>query len=159
MFRIGYSEDIHKVDPSRKLYLGGLYIPNEDGLFGYSDADVVLHSVAESILGALALGDLGDHFPDNDPRYKDISSVLLLNEVVALMREEGYHVYNIDIQICASRPKLAELKEEIRKNIAVMLDVDVKAVSVKACSYNEIGEIGEHKAIKSVSVVLLEENK
>lgn len=158
MIRIGYSEDIHPFDESRKLYLGGLYIEGAPGLKGHSDADVVLHSLAEAILGALALGDLGDHFPDTDPRYEGISSVLLLNEVVAIMREHNYHINNVDIQICAAKPKLAKYKKEIAKNIAVMLDVKDDQVSVKACSYNGLGIIGEGKGIKSVAVVLLETN-
>lgn len=157
--RIGYSEDIHKIKEGRDLYLGGLFIPNAPGLDGHSDADVVLHAVMESILGALALGDLGDHFPDTDPRYKGISSIVLLNQVLSLMDEHGYHVSNIDIQIAAAKPKLKDLKLEMRKNIAVLLNVDLANVSIKACSYNEIGPIGKGEAIKAISVVLLEENK
>ena len=157
--RIGFSEDIHPFKEGRDLYLGGIYIKDCPGLDGHSDADVVLHALAEAILGALALGDLGDFFPDTDPRYKGISSVILLTQVISMMSERNYHVNNVDIQIAAAKPKLKDLKKEIAKNIAVLLDVDVSQVSVKACSYNKIGPIGKGEAIKATAVVLLEENK
>lgn len=155
MYRIGFSEDIHPVKTGRKLVLGGIEIPSEFGLDGHSDADVVLHSVAEAILGALAKGDLGDHFPDNDPKYKGIASSLLLKEVVGLMEKEGYKVNNIDIQIAAAQPKLSPFKLKMRENIASLLKTDINNVSIKAMSFNKVGAIGEGKAIRSQCVCML----
>ena len=156
MLRIGFSEDIHKKEEGRKLILAGVEFPGEVGLIGHSDADVVTHAVAESILGALALGDLGTHFPDNDPKYKGISSLILLDKVVELMEKEGFRVSNIDVQVACKSPKLANKVLEMRKCLASHLKTDLSNVSVKACSYNGIGPIGNGEAIKASSYVLLE---
>lgn len=156
MYRIGFSEDIHPVKKGRKLVLGGIEIPNADGLDGHSDADVVLHAVSESILGALALGDLGKHFPDTDPKYKDISSVVLLEHVYTLMKKEGAKVGNIDIQVAASKPKLAPYLPKMRKLISQKLHTRLNNVSIKAMSFNCVGPIGEGKAIKAQAIVLLD---
>jgi len=155
MYRIGFSEDIHPVKSGRPLYLGGVLIPNEDGLDGHSDADVVLHAVAESILGALALGDLGTHFPDNDPQYKNISSLVLLKEVIKMMKAQGYVVNNIDVQVAAKKPKLAPYILEMRKTVAQCLETDISVVSIKAMSFNKVGPIGQGEAIRASSIVLL----
>lgn len=155
MYRIGFSEDIHPVVNGRKLVLGGVEIPATFGLDGHSDADVVLHSVTESILGALALGDLGTHFPDSDPKYKGIASSLLVKEVVKMMEKEGYKVGNIDIQVACASPKLAPHVLAMRKNIASLLKTDLNNVSVKAMSFNKVGAIGKGEAIRSQAVVLL----
>ena len=156
MFRIGFSEDIHKKEEGRKLVLAGIEFPNEVGLKGHSDADVVTHAVAESILGALALGDLGTHFPDNDPKYAGLSSLILLDHVVGLMEKEGFHVSNIDVQIACKSPKLQDKILPMRETLAKHLKTDVKNVSVKACSYNGVGPIGNGEAIKASAYVLLE---
>ena len=156
MFRIGFSEDIHKKEEGRKLVLAGIEFPGEIGLAGHSDADVVCHAVAESILGALALGDLGSHFPDNDPQYEGISSLILLDKVVALMVDAGFRVSNIDIQVACKSPKLANKVQAMRENLAVHLKTTSSNVSIKACSYNGIGPIGNGEAIKASSYVLLE---
>ena len=158
MYRIGFSEDIHPVVNGRKLVLGGVEIPSSFGLDGHSDADVVLHSACESIFGALALGDLGTHFPDSDPKYKGIASSLLVNEVVKMMEKEGYKVGNIDIQIACASPKLAPHVLAMRKNIASLLKTDLNNVSVKAMSFNKVGAIGKGEAIRSQAVVLLIKN-
>lgn len=155
MIRIGFSEDIHQKQEGRKLVLGGIEFENEVGLLGHSDADVVTHAVAESILGALALGDLGKFFPDNDPKYKDISSLILLDEVVKMMKEQGFELGNIDIQVACKAPKLANKIDEMRKEMAAHLNCSISQVSIKACSYNGVGPIGEGKAIKAQSYVLL----
>lgn len=155
MFRIGFSEDIHPFKEGRKLVLGGIDIPNEVGLDGHSDADVVLHAVAESILGAMTYGDLGTLFPDNDPKYKDISSALLLKEVVEIMKREGFKINNIDIQIATSHPYLHEYILPMREKIAELLETRSINVSVKAMSFNKIGPIGEGKACKAQSIVML----
>lgn len=156
MLRIGFSEDLHKKATGRKLVLAGVEFPGEVGLMGHSDADVVCHAVAESILGALALGDLGAHFPDNDPQYKDISSLILLDRVVELMQKEGFRVSNIDVQIGCASPKLSNKILEMRKSLALHLKTSISNVSIKACSYNEVGPIGNNEAIKASSYVLLE---
>lgn len=156
MFRIGFSEDIHKKQEGRKLVLAGVEFPNEVGLLGHSDADVVTHAVAESILGALSLGDLGKHFPDNNPKYKNISSLILLDKVVEMMKEKGFKISNIDIQVACKSPKLSREITEMREVMAKHLLTSVSNVSIKACSYNEIGPIGKGEAIKASSYVLLE---
>ena len=156
MLRIGFSEDIHKKEEGRKLVLAGIEFPGEVGLAGHSDADVVCHAVAESILGALALGDLGTHFPDNDARYKNISSLILLDQVVEMMAKEGFKVVNIDVQVAGKTPRLAGKILEMRKSLASHLKTDLSNVSVKACSYNGVGPLGSGEAIKASSYVLLE---
>ena len=155
MYRIGFSEDIHPTKVGRKLVLGGIEIESEFGLDGHSDADVVAHSVAESILGALALGDLGTHFPDNDPKYKDISSFLLLEDVVKMMFEKGYQINNLDIQIACAKPKLAPYVLKMRENIAKVLNTSIENVSIKAMSFNKVGAIGRGEAIRSQAIVML----
>ena len=155
MYRIGFSEDIHPTKVGRKLVLGGIEIESDFGLDGHSDADVVAHSVAESILGALALGDLGTHFPDNDPKYKDISSFLLLEEVVKMMFEKGYQINNIDIQIACAKPKLAPYVLKMRENTAKVLNTSIENVSIKAMSFNKVGAIGRGEAIRSQAIVML----
>ena len=159
MYRIGFSEDIHPVKEGRKLFLAGLEVPSEFGLDGHSDADVVLHAVTEAILGALALGDLGDHFPDNDPKYKGIESKLLLKEALRLMKEEGYEIGNVDVQLAMAKPRLGELKNKMRENLALLLDTSLKNVSLKAMTFNHIGPLGEGKAIKASAIVLLTKTK
>lgn len=156
MLRIGFSEDIHQKEEGRRLFLAGVEFPNEIGLKGHSDADVVCHAVAESILGALALGDLGTHFPDNDPKLEGISSLIILDEVVKMMKKEGFRVSNIDVQVCCKSPKLATKIVEMRKSLAKHLETGLSNVSIKAASYNGVGPIGEGKAIKASSYVLLE---
>ena len=156
MFRIGFSEDIHKKETGRKLVLAGIEFPGETGLLGHSDADVVCHAVAESILGALALGDLGTHFPDNDPKFAGISSLFLLDQVVEMMEKERFKVSNIDVQVACKSPKLADKILDMRKSLAKHLKTALSNVSIKACSYNGIGPIGNGEAIKASSYVLLE---
>ena len=155
MYRIGFSEDIHPLKEGRKLFLGGVYFDGEVGLDGHSDADVVLHAVAESILGALALGDLGKHFPDNDPKYKDIDSSLLVKEVMKLASNKGYEVSNIDIQVASASVRLAPHILKMRENVAKLLKTDLDNVSIKAMSFNKVGPIGEAKAIKASAIVLM----
>ena len=156
MFAIGFSEDIHKKEEGRKLVLAGVEFSGEVGLKGHSDADVVTHAVAESILGALCLGDLGTHFPDNDPKYAGISSLILLDEVVKMMKDKGFKISNIDIQVSCKSPRLADKIFDMRKTLADHLDCSVSSVSVKAASYNSVGPIGQGEAIKASSYVLLE---
>lgn len=156
MYRIGFSEDIHQKEKGRTLVLAGVTFPNEDGLKGHSDADVVTHAVAESILGALALGDLGKHFPDNDPKTEGIPSMIILDEVVKMMRQKEFRVSNIDIQVAAKSPKLDSSIQKMRENIASHLLTSIENVSIKAMTFNDVGPIGEGKAIKASSYVMLE---
>ena len=155
MYRIGFSEDIHPIKEGLDLVLGGVKIPSTFGLDGHSDADVVIHSLAEAILGALALGDLGTHFPDNDPKYKGISSMLLLEEVVKMMEKEGYKINNVDLQVALAKPKLAPHVLLMRENISKALKTDLKNVSIKAMSFNKVGAIGKGEAIRSQCIVML----
>lgn len=155
MFRIGFSEDIHPFKKGRKLFLGGIEIKGEEGLDGHSDADVVLHAVAEAILGAMTYGDLGTLFPDTDPKYKDISSVALLEEVVEIMHKEGFKINNVDIQVATVHPHLSEYVLPMREKIAEILTTRPINVSIKAMTYNGIGPIGEGKACKAQAIVML----
>ena len=155
MFRIGFSEDIHPFKEGRKLFLGGLEIKGEVGLDGHSDADVVLHAVAESILGAMTYNDLGTLFPDTDPKYKDVSSVELLKDVVEIMHREGFKINNIDIQIATTHPYLREYIVPMREKIAEILETRPINVSIKAMTFNKVGPIGEGKACKAQSIVML----
>lgn len=154
-YRIGFSEDIHPVQEGRKLFLAGIEIESNFGLVGHSDADVVLHAITESIFGALALGDLGTHFPDNDPKYKNIDSSLLLIEAVKEMEKLGYEVNNIDVQVAAAKPKLSQYIEKMRNNVAKLLKTEIENVSIKAMSFNGVGTIGKAEAIRAQAIVLL----
>lgn len=153
--RIGTGYDVHKLVEGRKLILGGVEIPYSKGLLGHSDADVLIHSIMDSLLGAAALGDIGKHFPDTSEKYKDISSIKLLKEVKVILELNGYKIGNIDSTIIAQKPKLAKYIEEMRKNIAKALDMDVKYISVKATTEEGLGFTGREEGISSQSVCLL----
>jgi 2-C-methyl-D-erythritol 2,4-cyclodiphosphate synthase len=153
--RIGQSVDIHPLTKDRDLILGGVPIPFELGLAGHSDADVLVHAIAESILGALALGDLGHHFPDTDPKYKGISSMLLLEETYQLMVRQGYAVDNVDATILAQEPKLAPYIETRLLNIAKALRCDVSQISIKATRGEKLGFVGRKEGIAALAVCLL----
>lgn len=155
--RIGHSFDIHRLVENRKLILGGIEIPYEKGLLGHSDADVLLHAVAESILGALALGDLGTFFPDDNPKYKDLDSKNILKFVYDKMFNSGFEINNLDVTLYLEKPKLKNYKESIRKNISNLLNTDISNVSIKATTYEKLDAIGAGNAIGCDSVVLLKE--
>ncbi len=156
MFRIGQAKDIHRLENNgRDFILGGVKIPHSLGPVSHSDGDCLYHAVCESLLGALALGDLGHHFPDDDLKYKDIDSSLLIKKAMDLIKERGYKVNNIDTSIILETPKLKSYIEEMRKNIACLLEMEVDKVSVKAGTNEKIGELGEGKAIEASSIVLL----
>ena len=154
--RIGHAWDVHRLVNNRPLILGGLKIPYSLGLLGHSDADVLLHAIAEALLGALALGDLGTFFPDNDMKYKDMDSKIILNEVYKMVQDKGYKIVNIDSTIYAEAPKLRPYIDEIRKSIASILNIPVEDVSVKATTHEKMGSIGKKEAISSEEVVLIE---
>lgn len=143
MLRIGHGYDVHRLTENRKLILGGVEIPYELGLLGHSDADVLAHVIMDSMLGALALGDIGKHFPDNDSSYKNIDSMVLLKRVVELTEEKGYRLSNLDATISAEKPKLAKYIPLMRERIAEICKVDVDRVSVKATTEEGLGLKGE----------------
>ena len=153
--RIGMGYDVHKLVPERKLILGGVDIPYELGLLGHSDADVLLHAIMDSLLGAASLGDIGKHFPDTDDRFKGISSIELLKEVGKLISEKDYKIGNIDATIIAQKPKMAPHIPLMRKNIASALNIDLEQINVKATTEEGLGFTGEGKGISSQSICLL----
>ena len=153
--RIGQSTDIHRFAENRKLVLGGVEIPYEKGLLGHSDADALTHAVAEAILGALALGDLGHHFPDTDPKWEGVNSLIILKEVGKMMRDLGYRIGNIDSLILIEKPKMAPHIEEMRHNFAEALDCDISRVSVKATRGEGLGFVGRQEGVLAQAVVLL----
>lgn len=155
MFRIGHGYDVHRLKPGRKLILGGVDIPNAMGLLGHSDADVVVHAIMDAILGALALGDIGKHFPDTDEKYSGADSIKLLECVCKLIDEKGYKVGNIDATIIAERPKLAPIIDDMRKNIADACGCDISQISIKATTEEKLGFTGEMLGISAHSVALL----
>lgn len=155
MIRIGQSTDIHQLVKGRKLILGGVEIEHELGLLGHSDADALLHAIAESILGALALGDLGKHFPDTDIRYKDMDSLWMLKQVYKIMVEKGYMIGNLDAMIMIERPKMAPHIPEMRKNVAEALCCDIDQVSIKATRGEKLGFVGREEGVQAQCVVLL----
>ena len=154
--RIGFGSDVHQFASDRKLILGGVDIPYEKGLLGHSDADVLLHAVMDSMLGALALGDIGKHFPDSDDKYKGISSVKLLQYVFELIDDKGFKIGNIDSIVVCEKPKLLPYIETIRVNIAKVLNTDIDNISVKATTEEKMGYTGRMEGIKAYSVCLLE---
>ncbi len=157
MYRIGNGYDVHRLVEGRKLILGGIEIPFEKGLLGHSDADVLIHAIMDGLLGALALGDIGQHFPDTDDSYKGISSIKLLNHVKKLIDSKGFEVVNIDSQIVMQQPKLKPYIFEMRKNLAEELELELNRVSVKATTEERLGFTGEETGVKSYAVVLLRE--
>ena len=155
MFKIGHGYDVHKLCEGRELFLGGVKIPHTLGLLGHSDADVLLHALCDAILGALALGDIGKHFPDTDEKYKGISSLVLLSHVKDLMDEKGYSIGNCDITVIAQKPKLAPFISEMCGNIAKVLECSTECVNVKATTEEHLGFTGRCEGIASHAVVLL----
>lgn len=158
MLRIGHGYDVHAFADNRKCILGGVDVPCEKGLLGHSDADVLLHAISDSLLGAAALGDIGKHFPDTDPRYKGADSLILLENVCNLVKSKGYTVNNIDATVIAQMPKLAPFIDEMRSNIAKALGVDIDAVSVKATTEEKLGFTGRKEGISAHCVCLIAKN-
>ncbi|MEE1318978.1 MAG: 2-C-methyl-D-erythritol 2,4-cyclodiphosphate synthase [Ruminococcus sp.] len=154
--RIGHGYDVHKFSENRKLILGGAEIPYELGLLGHSDADVLVHAIMDSLLGAAALGDIGKHFPDTDPAYKGADSMVLLKEVCRLLADNGYKIVNIDSTVIAQKPKLKDYIEQMRKNIADVCGIDVSCVNVKATTEEKLGFTGRLEGISSHAVCLID---
>ena len=154
--RIGMGYDVHRLVENRDLIIGGVRIPYEKGLLGHSDADVLLHAVMDALLGAAALGDIGKHFPDTDPKYKDIASTELLMQVMNLVRSKGINVVNVDTTVILQSPKLGPYKNEIRKVMSKLLGVDESCFSVKAkTAEHMLGELGTGDAVVCQSVCLV----
>jgi len=154
--RIGHGYDVHRLVEDRKLILGGVEVPYERGLLGHSDADVLAHAVMDALLGAAALGDIGQHFPDNDPAYKGADSLKLLDHVVKLLEEKGWRVSNVDATIIAQRPKLAGFIPQMRANLACRMCVSEDQVNVKATTEEKLGFTGSGEGIAAHAVALLE---
>ena len=155
IMRVGMGYDVHKLVEGRDLILGGVKIPHTLGLLGHSDADVLLHAIMDALLGAAALGDIGKHFPDTDPKYKGISSIKLLEHVADLISEKGYVVENIDATIIAQKPKMRPYIEEMEKNIAKALGIDVSQINVKATTEEGLGFTGTEQGISSQAICAL----
>ena len=155
--RIGQGYDVHRLVEGRRLILGGVDVPHEKGLLGHSDADVLLHAISDALLGAAALGDIGQHFPDRDPRYCGISSITLLKEVRALILRGGYRIENVDSTVVAQAPKLMPYLPQMRENIAEALGIDVSRVSVKATTEEHLGFTGSGEGIAAQAIALLQE--
>ena len=155
---LGIGYDIHRLIDNRKLIMGGILFDTPYGLYGHSDADVVLHAVCDALLGAAAMGDIGEHFPDTDQRWKGVSSQIITARVVALVNEKGYSVNNIDVNIIAERPKVSSRKYDIKENLAKLLNVDSGRVNIKAKTNEGLDAIGRGEAIVSQVIVSLNEN-
>lgn len=155
MFRIGQSIDIHQLVEGRDLYIGGVKIDHDKGLLGHSDADVLLHAIIESIIGALGLGDIGKHFPDTDPQYKGISSMVLLEHCYQLMDKEGYEINNLDSIIMCKAPKMAPHIQKMRENVASKLHCDISQINIKATRGEKLGFVGRQEGMVAQAVVLL----
>jgi len=158
MIKIGFSKDVHPLKENEKLILGGIEIPHYKGSVGYSDADCLLHAIAEAMLGALALGDLGKFFPDDDPRYKDYDSKLILKEVFDYISSKGYEISNIDTMVSLEKPKIRNYIKDMRECIADILNCDIKLISIKATTFEGLGFVGREEGIICEAVVVLEKS-
>jgi 2-C-methyl-D-erythritol 2,4-cyclodiphosphate synthase len=156
MMRIGNGYDVHRLIKGRKLILGGVEVPHSVGLDGHSDADVLLHALCDAILGACGAGDIGHHFPDNDPQWKNISSLVLLRRVGQLCSQRQFRIANADTIIVAQKPKLAPFMAPMKKNIADALDIDVAQINIKATTTEHLGFAGREEGIAAYAVVLIE---
>lgn len=156
MLRIGQGYDVHRYSKDRELILGGIKIPFELGLDGHSDADVLVHAIMDAIVGALSLGDIGKLFPDTDPKYKGIDSMILLIEVLKIMKEKGYLIINVDATIVAQEPKLRPYIDIIRENLSKNMEIDLECLSIKATTEEKLGFTGAMEGMKSYCVILLE---
>ncbi|MCK5269343.1 MAG: 2-C-methyl-D-erythritol 2,4-cyclodiphosphate synthase [Sedimentisphaerales bacterium] len=155
MVRVGQGYDLHRLEPGRKLILAGVTVPFEKGLAGHSDADVVFHAVIDALLGAAALGDIGEHFPDTDPDYKDIDSATLLQLTLEKVRDAGFAPANVDVTIVAEKPKLGNYKPAMRKNLSEQLGLDQAAVNIKAKTNEGLGPIGRGEAVACRAIASL----
>jgi len=157
--RIGIGYDVHRLVHGRKLVLGGVIIPFEKGLYGHSDADVLIHALCDAILGAAGLGDIGQHFPDTDPAFKDIHSIKLLAKTCKMISKKGFKINNVDSTIFAQEPKLYPYKEDMKKNIAQAIEIEPACINIKATTTEGLWMIGEGSGIGAMCIVLISEIK
>ena len=153
--RVGIGYDVHRLVENRRLVLGGIVIPYHLGLLGHSDADVLTHAIVDAMLGAAALGDIGTHFPDTDPRYQGMDSLIFLRDTALKVKEAGYQIENIDTTVIAQRPKLAPYISQMKKIVAKTLDIALTQINIKATTTEELGIVGEGKAIVAHAIVCL----
>lgn len=156
--RIGFGYDIHKLTPGRKLMIGGVHIPCEFGEEAHSDGDVLLHAIIDALFGAIADGDIGSHFPPSDPHWKNISSIILLNEAYLAVKTKGFTIANLDCTVVLEKPKLLPHMETIRKTIAESLEISIEQVSVKGKTKEKVDAVGEGRAVESYASLLLNKN-
>jgi len=157
-FRIGFGVDFHQLVKGRNLFIGGVNIPHHKGALGHSDADVLLHAICDALLGALALGDIGTHFPNSAEEFRDINSLILLERTMDLIRREGYSVVNVDSTVCLEAPKISSFIPDMQIKIAEVTGLTAKQVSVKATTTEKMGFIGKGKGLMAYASVLLQEN-
>ena len=155
IIRIGNGYDVHQLVSGRKLILGGVNIPHSTGLDGYSDADALLHALCDALLGAVGEGDIGQHFPDTDPEWKGISSIVLLKQVTAICRDKGFEIANVDTIIVAQKPKLAPFFPDMKKNIAHAMAIDIERINIKATTTEKLGFVGKEEGIATYAVAVL----
>lgn len=154
--RVGIGYDVHQLIAGRKLWLGGVDVPHSKGLLGHSDADVLIHAICDALLGAAALGDIGKHFPDKDPQYKDIDSKILLRKCGELLEKKGYYIVNIDSIVVAQQPKVGPFIPQMRQVMADILNIDIDQISVKATTTERLGFEGREEGISSQAIVLID---
>ncbi len=159
MIRVGIGYDFHQFADGRRLILGGIEIPAVRGLQGHSDADVVLHSICDALLGAAGKGDIGDHFPDTDESYRDISSKVLLKKVLTILKQDKWRINNIDVMVIIEEPKLAPFKDKIKNSIAEVVGIENSRVNIKATTMERMGPVGRSEAAASEAVVLIKKGK
>jgi len=155
MFRVGYGTDLHRLETGLKLFLGGIEIPSDRGAKAHSDGDVIMHALCDALLGAIADGDIGDHFPDTDIAYKDKRSPWFLEKVMAVIKERGFSLGNADVTVHLEKPKLSPYKAQIRENLARILEVPLTSISLKAKTSEGLGAIGSGEAVRAEVVVLI----
>ena len=155
IIRIGTGYDVHQLVSGRKLILGGVNVPHSKGLDGHSDADALLHALCDALLGAVGAGDIGRHFPDTDPEWKGISSIVLLKQVTAICRDKGFEIANVDTIIVAQKPKLAPFFPDMKKNIAHAMAIDIERINIKATTTEKLGFVGKEEGIATYAVALL----
>ena len=159
MYRIGLGFDIHKTSKKRELFIGGIKIPSKFGLLGHSDADVLIHSICDAILGALALGDIGEHFSDKDPKNKNKKSSFFLKKIIKLLKDRNFKIVNIDSTIICEKPKMLKYKRKIKQSLASIMKMNIDDISVKATTFEKLGPIGNNEGIACKTIALLEKKK
>ena len=156
IFRIGFGFDVHQLQDGLDFWLGGIIVPYSKGGLGHSDADVLIHSICDALLGAANLGDIGKHFPDNDSKYKGVDSKILLKEVMILIREKGYELGNVDSTICLQKPKIGQFIPEMKKVLASCMGVDRDLVSIKATTTEKLSFVGREEGVSAYAIVLIQ---